>query len=622
MTAEPERRQALVLTGAVFGLATALAELCILGVEKLALKGILWQPPDIVWMVPLAYVVVFASAGLALSMARRLCFPRLGPAAAIGIFSFLGVVCLGAIYHPKLQTLAGLLLAAGIGVQSARWARRDPARVDRGLRRALAAMAAGVAAVVGGDLLRRYLAEQRALARVPGGLKDRPNILLIVLDTVRAANLSVYGYHRPTTPFLEALADEAVVFDRAISTAPWTLPSHASMFTGRFPHELTADWTTPLDEAEPTVAEVLSAAGYLTGGFSGNTAYGGHEFGLQRGFVHYEAHRPSLAQIADGCALGRRFYQSEFLRDLLDYYERPERRHAHQVVARFLEWRRRCDERPYFAFLNLFDAHAPYYPPEPFKSAFAAGPPRPQQRWLRPHQVSQDMLQGLIASYDACIAALDNRIRCLLTELDRRGELGRTVVIITSDHGEEFGEHDSFDHGNTLYLPSVHVPLLVRLPGATRTARRVDAPVSLRDLAATVLSLAGVRERRGIPGTSWERFWSGAAVESALSESYLLSEVRFMSSAPKWIPISRGDMHALIRGNWRYIRNGDGTEELYRFPDDHAERHDMSGVAAAHLQRMRLELQALLAQSRQRGVEREAARNRRRTELAREFAIS
>jgi arylsulfatase A-like enzyme len=224
-------------------------------------------------------------------------------------------------------------------------------------------------------------------------------------------------------------------------------------------------------------------------------------------------------------------------------------------------------------------------------------------------------VEAMIAAYDGAIAYMDTQLRLLLQELARRGELDQTVVVVTSDHGEEFGEHGCFDHSHSLYLPSVHVPLLLRLPANQRTATRVDAPVSLRDLAATVLNLANVPNEPGIPGMSWARHWAGGSPPVA---PHLLSEVRHFDT-PEWMPISRGDMHALIQGDWRYIRNGDGTEELYRFPSDPWERRDLSETNLDALRQLRAQLNFLLASAQRRGPTTHAARQNERDLLAAHF---
>ena len=135
----------------------------------------------------------------------------------------------------------------------------------------------------GGDRLK-----ERREARRPLPPADSPNVLLIVLDTVRADHLSLYGYHRATTPMLERLAKRGIRFDEVRATAPWTLPSHASMFTGRWPHELGVEWMTPLRGKFPTLAEYLGSHGYATAGFAANTLFCSYDTGIDRGFTHYE----------------------------------------------------------------------------------------------------------------------------------------------------------------------------------------------------------------------------------------------------------------------------------------------------------------------------------------------
>jgi arylsulfatase A-like enzyme len=573
-------------------------------------------------MLPLADGALFAAVGLVLCLLRPLALNRLNRGAAVGIFSFLSVLSVATMFHPKLHIAAAAALSAGVAAQSARLTRRYPERVDPAMRRSLVWMAGWIGMVSGGAYLRRAIIDQRALARIPRGAKGRPNVLLIVLDTVRAANLSVYGYRRPTTPFLEDIARESIVFERAVSTAPWTLPSHASMFTGRYPHELSASYIVPLDDSQPTIAEVLSAAGYLTAGFVANTMYCGRKFGLDRGFAHYEDCRPSIGEPAAHLAMARLLLSSERLRHAVGYYQNPGRRHGEQIVARFLKWRSGCDDRPYFAFLNFYDAHDPYLPPAPFDRKFAGGDPTIQSLEFPLRNVSEDAIQTSLAAYDGAIAYLDEQLRLLLKELERRGELENTVVIVTSDHGEEFGEHRCVGHGQSLYFPSVHVPLMIRPPAAQRAAVRVSNSVSLRDLAATILEFADVGDETEIPGRSWSHLWADGSAARSAEISPLFSEVAYAMGQPDWTPISRGDIQSLLLGDWRYIRNGDGREELYRLSDDPWEQHNVSGEAASTLKQFRARVNALLAQTPQRGSANLTARQEQRHQLAAMFANS
>ena len=224
---------------------------------------------------------------------------------------------------------------------------------------------------------RDWLKERREASRpLPSG--DPPNVLLIVLDTVRADRLSLYGYRRPTSPTLERLARRGVRFDEARATAPWTLPSHASLFTGRWPHELDVNWNTRLGTKFPTLAEYLGSRGYATAGFVANVLYCSYEFGLDRGFTHYEDYVLEPMTPLRMCYLGDlalkavshlgwRLSASLGVIPFLPHKDSPVWRalnsdpkiDAGLINREFLDWlsRRREPGRPFFAFLNYFDAH-------------------------------------------------------------------------------------------------------------------------------------------------------------------------------------------------------------------------------------------------------------------------
>ena len=323
-------------------------------------------------------------------------------------------------------------------------------------------------------------------------------MLLVVLDTVRADRLSLYGYSRPMSPALDQLGRRGIRFDEARATAPWTLPSHASMFTGRWPFELDVRWATPLRGRFPTVAEYLASHGYATAGFAANTAYCSYDTGLDRGFTHFEDYgldvcTPQfwrMASLADlGCGqlsilglwLTRSFPAGRLharLEPLLKWLTDPGRKNAGSINRNFLDWLsyRRDQDRPFFAFLNYFDAHSPYLPPEGAGFRFGVRPRTLDdyllliELWitidkstLTPHY--RDLISDC---YDSCLAYLDQRLGELFDNLQRRGVLDRTVVIVTADHGEELGEHRLFDHGESLYRPEIRVPLLFVLPSALR----------------------------------------------------------------------------------------------------------------------------------------------------------
>ncbi len=349
------------------------------------------------------------------------------------------------------------------------------------------------------------------------GAAQRPNVLLIVLDTVRADHLGLNGYDRDTTSNLSRLSRRGVRFAQARSTAPWTLPSHASMMTGRWPHELSTGINHPLDREHATLAEFLAANGYATAGFVANATYCGIETGLDRGFAHFEDHELSLADMLWTTALGQRI--------LLQGPFRPERRtggnpidyhrkDAAQVRMDMLDWLAHQQGRPFFAFLNLYDAHDPYLPPAGFVRRFSASPRTDTdlpifERWFiqDKKKLSPAAIRSVLDAYDDGIAYLDEQVGELIDQLDRDGLLASTLVIITADHGEHLGEHDLYGHASSLYDAEIHVPLLILLPRGEQRGRTVNEQVSLRDLAATVADLTGLGNSP-FPGRSLARHWA------------------------------------------------------------------------------------------------------------------
>jgi arylsulfatase A-like enzyme len=358
------------------------------------------------------------------------------------------------------------------------------------------------------------------------------------------------------------------VFDRAISAAPWTLPSHASLFTGRAASALSTSWETGLDTRKPTLAELFAKRGYRTGGFVGNLLYTIRESGLQRGFSHYEDFTLTWRDILWSATLMQTRPMRELVRQRnprgalralatldLQLPREPEqgRKWAPSILDDFLRWEVRDGGRPYFAFINLFDAHEPFPPPEPWASRFSQTPR--VRDW-----------------YDGGIAFMDHELGRLFAELRRRGSLDNTLVIITADHGEQFGENGWTGHGNSLYIPSLHVPLVMRWPGKVPAGRRVASLTSLRDLGATIVAMTGGTER--FPGEVLTTVHS----DSAHVERAALSEVEPgpWKNMPRKIIAQR----SIVSGDFHYLRNIDGTEELYHLRADPTEQKNLVGDAA------------------------------------------
>lgn len=263
--------------------------------------------------------------------------------ATIGIWSALSRLRLG--LHP----LATFVLCLGFGAQLGRIAARDHPGFRSLVRRSWPFV---VATVLTAFVVQHTLQERRmaaSLAALPAAPAGAPNILLIVLDTVRQRSLSLYGYARPTTPHLEGLARRSLVFDQAIASAPWTLPSHASLFTGRTPFELSANWETPLDARFPTLAEYLSERGWATGGFVANYAYTTRASGLDRGFGTYRDYELKPARMLRASVALRRLGQVLPIRRR---WVSPSRKFAASVNGELLDWVDDLEGRPWFAFLN------------------------------------------------------------------------------------------------------------------------------------------------------------------------------------------------------------------------------------------------------------------------------
>lgn len=576
-------------------LVSGLGEVALLTAKKVILHRPIHLGPHYVWMVPAASLILFGVAGLGLAVARRL-RSSWSPRTDLTVLFSLAILAQLTLIQ-GLHGGAAVLLALGVGTFLARRlaGRRWFETLRRRTRRVLVALVA-LAAV--GMPAAEHIREWRTLRDLPTAPSGAPDVLLIVLDTVGALHMRAHGYHRPTTPRLERRARRGVRFDVALATAPWTLPSHASLFTGLWPHETSVDWDRGLSDDPRTLAEALGDRGYATAGFVANRKVVSWETGLDRGFAHWEGYPVDPSEILRSSALVRRVTSQSLVRRAMGWYDELGRKDGSEVTREFLAWAKERESRPYFAFLNYFDAHAPYLPPPPHDTAFGARLPREHTRdEFAPDWTPADV-EAERNAYDATLRYLDAELGRLFRSLEERGALEETLVIVTSDHGEEFYEHGVMRHGHSLYRKSVQVPLLVWLPGSPEPGGlRVPAPVSIRDVPATILDLVGGSDGgRGFPGRSLARFWDGED-RARPGRDTILAEVTRAPRNPPAYPVSAGDMHSVVLGGYRYIRNGDGSAELYDFARDTAEAEDLSGDPAhrATLAEMRAALEAALA---------------------------
>ena len=408
-----------------------------------------------------------------------------------------------------------------------------------------------------------------ALAVLAGGCRrapDRPNLVLVTVDTLRADHTTPYGYARDTTPVLARLAREGVVVDQAYAPMATTGPSHAALLTSRYPIALGYLRNGQrLDEGQTTLAERLRAAGYRTSAAVSSFVLD-KRLGFAQGFGTYE------------CRFEKRRATATMERwEGLTVPAGFDRR-ADETTDVALAWlARRGKDRPFFLWVHYFDPHQPYSPPAPYDRRFAgAGEPGPA---------------GTAALYDGEIAFTDHQLGRLLEAIEAEGPSARTLVVVTADHGEGLMQHGHMGHGLHLYEEAVRVPLIYRWPGVLPAGARVPGPVEHVDLVPTVLDLIGVprgpddvqgqslaaalRGRAGTPGRDPRRT---VFLQRRLYDTDVVSGFRV-----------KGEKFAVRAGQWKYIEAAEEqTRELYDLRADPGEAKDLfaaQGAVAAGLAR-------------------------------------
>lgn len=414
----------------------------------------------------------------------------------------------------------------------------------------------------------------RRVAALAKPATAHPNVLLLVMDTMRRDRMGVYGYPRDTTPNLDRWAQRGLLYDNAVANSSWTLPSHASMFTGRWCHEHGASFVVPLDEKYPTLAEALSQAGFETADFLGNIWYCGRWTGLNRGFLQYNDRLPISERLESDSVLSKMFLGLGVVFPT-----------AQSVTNDFLAWsaKRRTD-RPFFAFLNYYDPHSPYHVSDAefdvFSSLAAEERSNIRLEWLRSFPAflpsNSAEVQLAVDTQDAAIKYMDHHIGRLLDELDRRGVLRNTLVLITSDHGEHFGERGLYLHGTSLYRQLIDAPLIALLPGEARPTDRVRECIGLQDVPRTVLEFLGVDGAATFPGSSFVDLWDSEGRRKPLPERPIFSQLGKSVRLPDQLN-SEGTLYSVVADGHHYIRYPrDRPEEVFDFWKDRADAHDLS----------------------------------------------
>jgi arylsulfatase A-like enzyme len=544
-----------------------------LGEGLLDLTTAHYHAPAMLSLSALVYPFLFIAIGALAWLASGLLGGRARRAAFFALLAGTAAYSLGraaGTYAPQWE--AGVS-AAGITVMAAILGARRPRAAMGVVRRSLPWMAlAALVCVVAIPIWGMWSAHE-ALATLPAISSSRPNVLLVIVDTLRADHLRAYGYQRDTSPNIDLLARQGTLFDTAISASSWTLPSHATMMTGVYPDMHGVDSTKrQLAPHFLTLPWRLRQAGYRTAAFSANTFFFTRRYGLGQGFLHFGDFFQSPADALDQLALVSNAYDEinrlGWRKNLLG------RQTAEDINRVALAWMLSDPRRPFFVALNYLDAHDPYLPPEPYRDMFSQHK-NPGGRInigvnLLPH-LSPAELHEEMDAYDGGIRYDDAQIGRLLAALDQHGLLQNTLVIITGDHGEAFGEHGLITHANALYFPLIHVPLIFLWPGHVPAGVRVEQPVSTRDIGATVLALTG-ETRRPFPGRSLEGLWTGQADPGSwpppISE---LAEMHFERDFPDYY----GPLEAVVSPTMEFIIDPREGPLLYNWKTDPEETMDL-----------------------------------------------
>ena len=589
--------QATICFGAVVGLLEGLGLLAFQHINYARWGPLLHVSPEIIWISPIVDLIFFSLVSTVIWLVSRMT-PRIPALRAVIVsLSFLAIydwlTLTGRLYHR-----ACLTFALGAAVAFGRWLTRHEIQAWRFWRKTAPWATAAVAFAFVGVQGEKWWREHRAVAVLPPATSGAPNILIIVIDTLRADHVSAYGYPRPTTPNLDRIAQQGVLFENAISPSSWSLPSHVSLLTGRYLHDHKVGQVQP----EPwfgwgktglggfsTIGEALEQRGYRTGAFSANRTYFSHDLGFGRGFIHFEDYFCSLADSFVRTLYGREFSRIYLVRSdkslgkrvlrrlgwasLLDQDAEGSgsyggafgiRKHADTVNAELLNWVERDPHRPFFAFLNYFDVHDPYGGPRSY----------PKPAWPRVSDIDH---------YDDGVKYSDDCLGRLMTALQQRGVMNHTLIVVTSDHGESLGQHYLMTHGRALYWELIHVPLVISYPGHIPGGVRLAQPVTNAALPATILELLG-----GSQSPFWEpplnALWTvgqpSPQIPNPVSE---LAENKYAgkhdAQADRLIPTATtGSMETLVTPQWQLILHQRSGSQLYDWTHDPGETKDLANT--------------------------------------------
>jgi len=436
----------------------------------------------------------------------------------------------------------------------------------------------------------------------PGpGPGSRPNILLVVMDTTRADHLSCYGYPKPTTPNIDRIAREGVLFENAYSSAVWTLAGHASIFTGMTPSRNGANGENIyLDEGFITLAELLAACGYRTAGFC-NNAWVSEFTGTDQGFQHYR--KMWLKEYGQNMLLSFGAYR--LLQNLFTYV--PPVGSVEATTGEVMAWMKENEDKPFFVFINLMEAHPPLDYRQPFTDPFLpegigveevrSVNQNPYSIWAGKQTMSPEAFQAYQALYDGELAYMDHHLGKFFDGMRAAGLMENTLVILTADHGEQMGEGGFLGHHFGLRDAVIRVPLILRGP-ANLVPRgvRVDANVQTLDILPTAVALMGIQDMdiwKGLQGKSLLPL-PGNEDRRVVAEEYeALLEMKFVEAFEPDFDVQEIYGHrsrAWVRDPYKYVAHEEKAEEVYDRSRDPEEVENVAGQVPSVLRRMRDEV--------------------------------
>ena len=467
-----------------------------------------------------------------------------------------------------------------------------------GARLAIELAAALVAALVWGEPLSTApLDDPRPLRSVAA--EGAPDVFLISMDTTRADHMSTYGYDRETSPNLTALAADGLNFTQARSPAQWTVPGHASMLTGLYPTRHGAHyvggWSAgpaiygrkrvfPLAEDRTTLAEVLHDRGWATAGFVANFANLYRGFGMAQGFQRYED-QPGLLFRPAPHVVG-------FVQQFSPAFMKKPFRGARDINAAALAWLDQVpSSRPAFVFMNYLEPHhwiaAPPYDLWARDLPHAA---RLARKGLFTHAIpanlSKEERDFVTANYDGQILAMDAALGELVADLKKRGRYENALIVVTADHGELLGEHDMVGHGGRMmYEGLLHVPMVVKLPGAARPRAGIDNPVQLVDILPTVLQTIGAPVPAGVQGSPLQQVARNSLAEEDINPEFVSFYGEVYNRA----------LRVFYDGPYKLIASSRGERLLFDLTKDPDETNDLAKQERQQVSGMEEELDAAMS---------------------------